>query len=299
MTAPYIPFYVGDYLADTTHLTRSEHGAYLLLLMAMWRGGGKLAADDDRLARLAHCSDAEWAGMRSTILSFFRCRGGVLRQKRLTAEYAKYTDTIAKRSAAGKRNARKRYNKDKEEAVGNGMPDGSQGHGNQNQNQNQNPSQSQLSSGSSPRGWPTLRTEWVDELIRETGCADPARDIWPRTTSPVVMAWHDLDAFEWCDVVAGIRSVLADSHATGAPRTWRYFAPAIARARQMRTQPTPEHYRAEPYRAEPIHAPNTKAAYRSRAERSRAERNEDSTIAAFSRAFGGPAPGEAEFEGSA
>lgn len=282
MTAPYIPFYVGDYLADTTHLTRSEHGAYLLLLMAMWRGGGRLPADDDRLARLAQCSDAEWAGMRSTILSFFRCRGGVLRQKRLTAEYAKYTKAITQRKNAGKASAAKKRSKNSAVASTGVGADDKRPLANPSPNPTQ--SQSQLSSGSSPRGWPTLRTEWVDELIRETGCADPVRDIWPRTTSPVVMAWHDLDAFEWCDVLAGIRSVLADGHAIGAPRTWRYFAPAIARARQMRTQPTPE----------PIDAPNTKAAYRSRAER-----NEDSTIAAFSRAFGGPAAGEAEFEGSA
>lgn len=285
MTAPYIPLYVGDYLADTTHLTRSEHGAYLLLLMAMWRGNGKLPADDVRLAKLAHCSDAEWAGMRGTILAFFRRRRGVLTQKRLTVEHAKYTDTIAKRSVAGKRNAGKRYNKNNEEAVGNGMPDDSQYHDNQNQNQNQNPNpnQNHLLPAEATADWPTSRTEWVDALISATGCADPARDIWPRTSAPVLLAWHEIDRFEWRDVVTGVRTVLLNARRPIAPKSWLFFGPAIAEARHLRTQPTPEPTHAEP-----------KGPYRTRAQR-----NQDSTIAAFGRAFGGAAPGEAEFEGSA
>ena len=289
MTAPYIPFYVGDYLADTTHLTRSEHGAYLLLLMAMWRGGGRLPADDDRLARLAQCSDAEWAGMRSTILSFFRCRGGVLRQKRLTAEYAKYTKAITQRKNAGKASAAKKRSKNSE------IPSTGVGTGEEralaNPSHSHNPIQKQnyLNTAETTADWPTSKDEWVDVLISETGCADSVRDIWPRTTAPVLLAWHEIDHFEWRDVVAGIRATLLNARKPIAPKSWKFFAPAIAEARRQRTQPTPE----------PCHAPNTKAAYRSRAERSRAERNEDSTIAAFSRAFGGPAAGEAEFEGSA
>jgi len=49
---PYQPFYWRDYFAATRGLSALEHGAYLLLLGEMWEAGGKLPADDRRLAKL-------------------------------------------------------------------------------------------------------------------------------------------------------------------------------------------------------------------------------------------------------
>ena len=68
---PYMPLYVGDYLGDTTHLTTAEHGAYLLLLMAMWRAGGRLPADDARLARFARLQLKTWLRLKPIVMPFF------------------------------------------------------------------------------------------------------------------------------------------------------------------------------------------------------------------------------------
>lgn len=113
---PYMKLWVAEYLADTTHLSRGEHGAYFLLLMAMWRTGGKLPADDRKLAAITKSSAKEWAEIRPTILEFFQRRGGVLTHKRVAKEIAKYEDTIGKRSKAGKTSALRKSNENKEEA---------------------------------------------------------------------------------------------------------------------------------------------------------------------------------------
>jgi len=104
-SAPYMRLYIGDYLADTIHLSRGEHGAYLLLLMAMWRAGGKLPAQDAKLAKIAKCSPKEWEAMRETMLAFFQRRGGTITHKRLARELAIYTDKIVRASKGGKASA--------------------------------------------------------------------------------------------------------------------------------------------------------------------------------------------------
>jgi uncharacterized protein YdaU (DUF1376 family) len=61
---PYMPLFVADYLADTAHLTATQHGAYMMLIMNYWQRGGPLPDDDARLARIARVGPREWARMR-------------------------------------------------------------------------------------------------------------------------------------------------------------------------------------------------------------------------------------------
>lgn len=91
---PFMPFYVGDYLADTTHLTVTEHGAYLLLLMSMWRNGGSLPGDDKSLARHARCTRGQWERMRPVLMPFFHLTDTTITQARLASELTKHSEAV-------------------------------------------------------------------------------------------------------------------------------------------------------------------------------------------------------------
>lgn len=83
----WMPLYIGDYLADTSHLTAEQHGVYLLLLMAMWRSGGKLPNDDQQFASIARVTPRRWRAMKVTILAFFSVSDHCVFQARLVEEY--------------------------------------------------------------------------------------------------------------------------------------------------------------------------------------------------------------------
>lgn len=40
-----MPIYIGDYLGDTGHLTRAQHGSYLISMFHYWRAGESLPHD--------------------------------------------------------------------------------------------------------------------------------------------------------------------------------------------------------------------------------------------------------------
>lgn len=112
---PFMPLYLGEYFADTVHLSTLEHGAYFLLLTAMWRAGGRLPADDGRLARLTLCTADEWTEMRPTIMAFFTRSGGHITQKRLARELVKYATRVEGARKAGKASAEKRLNENNDD----------------------------------------------------------------------------------------------------------------------------------------------------------------------------------------
>lgn len=132
---PYMKLFVADYLGDTHHLTAIEHGAYLLLLMAMWRAGGSLPALDGNLARMARCTPEEWVAIRDVVLPFFTRSRGRLTQKRMATELAKYETISGKRSTAGKQGGRPKVNENNDDGKANALDDESNSRHNQNQNQ--------------------------------------------------------------------------------------------------------------------------------------------------------------------
>ena len=111
--------YVADYLGDTRHLTTEQHGAYLLLLMTMWRSDGVLSDDPSKLARIAGLTVARWKKISDDILEFFTpCEGGIT-QARLVAELTIADEKSEKRSKAGKAGGRAKALKDKKAGLAN------------------------------------------------------------------------------------------------------------------------------------------------------------------------------------
>jgi uncharacterized protein YdaU (DUF1376 family) len=103
MSFPYMPFYIGDHLRDTAHLSTEQQGAYLLLLFQYWTRGS-LPDDDAQLARIAGLTPGRWRKIRPAIEGFFYDRsGGFWHHKRIEAELAKVNDKSLKRQEAAKR----------------------------------------------------------------------------------------------------------------------------------------------------------------------------------------------------
>lgn len=103
MSAPFMQLYVADYLGDTRHLTTEQHGAYLLLLMTLWRSGGRLASDPRTLARVTGCTPSRWAKIKAEVLEFFEEDAGQILNRRLMFELEKASEKSIKRADAGAR----------------------------------------------------------------------------------------------------------------------------------------------------------------------------------------------------
>lgn len=55
----WMPFYVGDFLADTMHLGATETGIYIRLIMHCWQHG-TIPRNARKLALIAHCDTRLW-----------------------------------------------------------------------------------------------------------------------------------------------------------------------------------------------------------------------------------------------
>lgn len=93
----WMPLYIGDYLADTGHLTTTQHGAYLLLLMHYWRKR-ELPADDKQLAAIAKLPLRIWLDVKETMQAFFY---DGWKHHRIESELAKRAAVSNKRAEAG------------------------------------------------------------------------------------------------------------------------------------------------------------------------------------------------------
>lgn len=102
------------YLGDTMHFSLPQHGAYLLILMAMRRARGWIKDDDVVLANICKLSLTKWKKIAPGIREKMISEDGKLSQKRLLSDVISDLKTVEKNrqngSAGGKAKALK--NKD-------------------------------------------------------------------------------------------------------------------------------------------------------------------------------------------
>jgi len=111
MSIPYIPLYVADYEADTSHLSMEEDGAYMRLLRLCWRTPGCSVPDDPKwiMRKMRVTADEFYRAVEPVIDEFFTRADGRIFQARLQREHASIEALQSKRSAAGKRGNEKRW----------------------------------------------------------------------------------------------------------------------------------------------------------------------------------------------
>ena len=105
----WMAFYVGDYVANTLHLTTRQHGAYILLICAAWKARGVLPGTDTALASIAKLSPREWRQDGDTLKAFLTRRGEEWIHERVMYEWNEARVLTNAKSDAGKLGAKRRW----------------------------------------------------------------------------------------------------------------------------------------------------------------------------------------------
>ena len=108
-TDHWMRFNVGDYLADTMHLSTFQHGIYMRLIMHYFKRH-ELPEDERSLARIAGISVPQWRRESAPAVSLFSHENGVWKHRRIDAEIERAESIREVKQNAGKQGASKRWN---------------------------------------------------------------------------------------------------------------------------------------------------------------------------------------------
>lgn len=241
----FMPLWIADYAADTLHLTRDQHGGYLLLLMAYWRNGGPLQADDATLAGIVRASSTEWRKLKPVLQRFFVERDGLWTQKRADEELERAKRLVEARSAIGKMGGKASV-ESKQTGKQNSTDGSTDGSPDRQPNVKQNstilPSptteereaskQAREPAGATPNGTPEglLAARIFKGLNMDASKAPPCLYAIGRHAVPWVTAGCDIDL----DIVPAILGILRRDNGQPMPKSAKYFDPVVREAAQKR-----------------------------------------------------------------
>jgi len=104
----YYRRYVGDYQSKTGSLSMLEHGAYTLMLDAVYGTGRPLPLEEDRLFRLLRATTRpEQAAVREVLARYWTQEGDGWHNCRADKEIARAADVSAKAAASVSKRATK------------------------------------------------------------------------------------------------------------------------------------------------------------------------------------------------
>lgn len=220
--------YVADYLGDTRHLTTEQHGAYLLLLMTMWRSDGRLPNDARKLARITGCTASRWAKISDDVLAFFEVDGDDLTNKRLMFELKKASEKSIKRAEAGTKGGEAKALKNNKAEVANGtvLPK----HSSEPEPEPEDKG-AVVERASAADDWPEGKAiDHAALLVIEAATVflDPSRQMLLVTTTGRLDAWRKAGASWEHDVVPVVTALARKARSPIA--SWKFFDAAIAQS---------------------------------------------------------------------
>jgi uncharacterized protein YdaU (DUF1376 family) len=112
---PYMQFYPRDFLADTMHLSPTQVGIYIRILSRMWLLGGSLDDEERALAQSVGLDLGKFRTAFPAVRKMLTVEGDKLTQKRLRKDFDETSETVGKKSYAGKRSAEERARRKAEE----------------------------------------------------------------------------------------------------------------------------------------------------------------------------------------
>ena len=106
MPTTHMPFFIGDYLKNTQHLSTEEHGAYMLMIMAYWMTG-PIKNDKKTLKNITKISSKKL----QNVLAFFDENNGYLVHETIERNKKKAIEYQEKKSDHGRAAANARWGK--------------------------------------------------------------------------------------------------------------------------------------------------------------------------------------------